>query len=305
MPAPIALFTYKRLATLRQTVTALQQNHQAKESELFVFSDGPKKVSDKAVILEIRDYLKTISGFKRVTIRESLTNKGLAASVISGVTQVINQFGKVIVLEDDLITTPNFIAYMNNCLNRFENNQRIFSVSGYSFNLGKQPQDYKDTYFLNRGWSWGWATWKDRWEQVDWAMNDYSQFCTDRQAQRAFAEGGSDLNAMLQKQMSGQLDSWAIRWFYHQFKQQGLTVYPVLSKIYNDGFDDNATHTSGSSNRYRPLMDREYSTLFSFPNEAAISLFYQERFQQKMGVKARIRSKVESILKHSFRFVQR
>jgi len=186
---------------------------------------------------------------------------------------------------------------MNDCLHLYEKDKNAFSVSGYSFDLGINKDDVNDGYFLNRGWSWGWATWKDRWNAVDWQVKDYTQFVKDSKARNLFAEGGSDLNAMLDKQMSGELDSWAIRWFYHQFKTNGLTIFPLKSKVYNDGFDQDATHTTGSNSRYLPYLDTEYKYNFKLPEVVSISSYYQKQFQSKMGIWSRIVSKIETVFK--------
>lgn len=295
--APILLFTYKRLAPLKKTVEALQQNQLAQNSDLFIFSDGPKSDADAPQIEKIRSYLKTIHGFRKVEIAASQENKGLASSIINGVNKVFEQYDRVIVLEDDLLTTPNFLKYMNKGLSYYETAKKAFSISAYSFDLRHNEDPQNTTYFLNRGWSWGWATWKDRWQDVDWEVTDYPSFRKDKNRKKQFALGGSDLNKMLEKQMTGQLDSWAIRWFYHQFKVGGLTLYPLASKIYNNGFDTFATHTSGSDKRYLPYLDSEYSTDFMFPTMVEIDTAYQKRFSRKMGLWARLRSKLETILK--------
>ncbi|WFO15293.1 glycosyltransferase [Cellulophaga baltica 4] len=296
-PAPILLFTYKRLDALKNTIAALKKNDLASESDLFIFSDGPKQLKDKDIIDQIRAFLKTIEGFKSVTISASPTNKGLANSIIGGVTTVMEKSETVIVLEDDLLTTPNFLTYMNKALSEFTAEKKIFSISGYSFDLRSKDQNPNTTYLLNRGWSWGWATWRDRWENVDWEVASYKEFSENKIERKEFAKGGSDLNAMLDKQMSGKLDSWAIRWFYHQFKTGGLTLYPLGSKIYNDGFDEFATHTNGSEKRYLPYLDKEHQMNFDFPKEIAISKEYQKKFQSKMGIIARIKSKIEGFFK--------
>ena len=296
--APVLLFAYKRLGTLKRTVSALQNNLLAAESDLFIFSDQGKTPEDRTVVREVREYLHTITGFRIIRVFEAEKNKGLANSIISGVSHVIDQYGKVIVVEDDILTTPNFLSYMNEALDRYENTKKVFSISGYSFNLGeKKPLGYScDTYFTNRGWPWGWATWRNRWEGIDWQMKDYPQFVNDALARREFAKGGSDLNAMLRKQMTGRLDSWAIRWYYHQFRAKGLTLYPIYSKVYNDGWDEYATHTSGANGRYYPLLDEEHSNAFAFPEQAEIHPYYQKKFNDKLGIRARIISRSQSLL---------
>lgn len=295
--APILLFTYKRLDTLKKTVTALQNNLFASDSRLFIFSDGAKEEKDTVAIIEVREYIRSINGFKDITIFESDRNKGLAPSIIDGVTMILETFEKVIVLEDDLITTPNFIAFMNKCLQKYQPIQNVFSISGYSFNLGHPLVGDDQAYFLNRGWSWGWGTWADRWDGVDWKVTDYKSFVKDKDGQKRFSAGGSDLNKMLSKQMNGELNSWAIRWFYHQFKVSGLTLYPISSKVYNNGFDEFATHTNGSNKRYIPLLDLNNSEEFILPDLIKINDFYQNRFIKKMSLKSRFISKLETMIK--------
>ena len=295
--APILLFCYKRLNTLKNTVDALLKNPECIDSDLYIFSDSFKDGKDQKAVEDVREYIKTIGGFKNIYINISSENKGLANSIIGGVTQVLSLRDSVIVLEDDLATSTNFLSFMNFCLDKFKTESKVFSISGYSFNLGISSKYLYDLYFLNRGWSWGWATWKDRWETVDWKVADYSNFIQDKKAQKDFSKGGSDLNAMLRKQMSGKLDSWAIRWFFQQYKQSGLTVYPTISKVNNEGFDADATHTSGSASRYTTKIDSSGYKEFLTPETIMNTKELQYKFQQKMGLKARIISKLRTIIK--------
>ena len=299
--APVLLFTYKRLESLKQTVAALQQNFLALQSELYIFSDGAKKEQDVDQVHKVREYIKGVTGFKKIVIKEAEINKGLANSIIGGVSEIIAQSGRVIVLEDDLITTPNFLDFMNSALTAYETKRKIFSISGYSFDLGKDNKDRCDVYFLNRGWSWGWATWANRWNEVDWQVKDYSTFKLDKKKRREFAKGGTDLNVMLKRQMSGLLDSWAIRWFYYQYKVQGLTVYPLYSKVRNNGFDEYATHTTGNADRFKPMLDDNAPKHFNFPDEIVEHPFYQKQFQKKMGIMSRAKYKIQTILKNIFK----
>jgi hypothetical protein len=294
--APILLFTYKRITPLKDTLNALKANFLSGESELYIYSDGPKNSDDKKHVDEVRNYLKSVDGFKKITIKNAEENKGLARSIIEGTTEIIRQFGKVIVLEDDLLTTPNFLNYMNEALDRYQSEKKVFSISAYSFDFGSNPI-HPENYFLNRGWSWGWATWGDRWNLVDWEVKAYPLFKDDRRERKLFAKGGSDLNTMLDKQMKGALDSWAIRWFFNQFKFGGLTLYPKFSKVYNNGFDQFATHTNGSSKRYIPILDNEHMISFEFPREISLNEHYQKAFALKMGIRSRIVSKVETLIK--------
>jgi hypothetical protein len=276
----------------------LQKNSLAQQSDLYIFSDAAKTASEASAVDEVRSYLRTIDRhtFKTICIEEAELNIGLANSIIQGVSKVFEKHHSLIVLEDDLISSSNFLSFMNDSLQKFDSQKKVFSISGFSFDLGLS-QSSSDSYFLNRGCSWGWATWKDRWEKVDWQIVDYNIFANNRLQRRAFSKGGSDLNAMLKKQMSGKIDSWAIRWFYNQYKMKGLTLYPVSSKIINIGFGKNATHTTGSAKRYAPLFDFEAKSHFKYPVILEISEIAQKKFQRKMGYLARIKSKIEKILK--------
>jgi len=298
-PAPIILFTYKRLNTLRRTVDSLKTNDLAKRSELFVFSDGPRGEHDFDSVNMVRGYLKRINGFKSIAYFFSETNNGLASSVISGVSQVLQTYNSAIVLEDDLVVVPNFLAFMNQGLREFALNDKVFSISGYSFRIDPPANNVEDAYFLNRGSSWGWATWKNRWDDIDWDVKDYPEFEKSPRLKRAFNEGGSDLSAMLKKQMTNKIDSWAVRWAYHQFKVKGLTLYPKNSKVVNIGFDNGATHTTGSGSRYAPKLDTSLKERFILPVKVEINKYYQNAFQRKMGIASRIWARMHTIMKTS------
>jgi hypothetical protein len=293
--APIVIFTYKRLNTLQSTIDALRKNYYAKDSDLIIFSDAAKDEKDSNSIIEVRKYLKTIQGFNSIEIYEAYENKGLANSVIDGISKVFENNESIIVLEDDLITTPNFLAFMNQAIKEFKNEKKVFSICGYSFDFAVEGYSI-DSFFLNRSWPWGWASWKDRWEEIDWSMHDYDSFKVDKKSRKQFSALGSDVNAMLDKQMNGQIDSWAIRWTYHQFKTNKISLFPVKSLVYNAGFDQYATHTTGSQKRYIPKLDDGKKTNFHFPVELYINSQFQKKFNKKMGIIARIKSKIESLL---------
>ena len=161
-PAPIILFTYKRTSTLKRTVDSLKNNGLAEKSELFVFSDGPRGDQDFDAVNQVRDYIMEIKGFQSVKYFFSQPNRGLASSVIYGVSLVLQTYDSAIVLEDDLLVTPNFLAYMNQGLREYGADEKVFSISGYSFHIQPPAKFSEDAYFLNRGSSWGWATWKNQ-----------------------------------------------------------------------------------------------------------------------------------------------
>lgn len=292
--SPIVLFTYKRLETLQKTVQCLSDNFLASNSDLIIYSDGAKNIDDKEIITKIRSYLKTISGFKSVTIHESSSNKGLAASIIQGVSDVLKVYPSVIVLEDDLITSKNFLCFMNQCLEKYKFHEAVLSVSGYTPDIGIEKLRY-DAFFLNRSWSWGWATWQNRWVDVDWDVQTYNAFTNNIQLKRKFSNLGSDVNKMLERQMNGYIDSWYIRFLYHQYLINGLTIYPKVSKIYNYGFDDLATHNKGTNRRFHTKIDKSNNLIFTLPLTIEIDKNVLKDFNKINSFRARIYNKLFNI----------
>jgi hypothetical protein len=293
--SPIVLFTYLRLETLKKTINALAANFYASESDLIIYSDGAKFAKDIERVNEIRAYLITIQGFKSVKIHESPTNKGLASSIIQGVSSVLSMYPSAIVLEDDLLTSTNFLAFMNASLGRFKDVKDVYSISGYSFDFPNIPSNI-DGYLLNRSWSWGWATWSDRWNEIDWQMNDYSKFISNKKEVSKFALLGSDVNKMLSDQMQGKADSWYIRSTYHQFKIKGLAFYPRISKVNNEGFDCFATHNKGLKTRFNTNFDTSENRTFTFPDSIEINSIIQANFSMKMGLKNRILNRIKEFI---------
>ncbi len=239
--APIALFTYNRLAHTKNTIEHLLKNDLAKVSDLYVFSDGAKTKEDEIKVSQIREYLNQIEGFKSITKVFQPSNKGLANSIIEGVSEILKKHETIIVLEDDLVTSKYFLSYMNNALH-FYNPKTTWSISGYTHNM-KKPEGYKyDTYLAYRSCSWGWATWKQNWEKTDWEVKDFNSFITNHDLQNKFNQGGNDVTVMLLKQQQGKINSWAIRFNYASFKNNLPTVYPCISLINNRGIDGTGTH---------------------------------------------------------------
>jgi glycosyltransferase involved in cell wall biosynthesis len=240
--APIVLFVYNRPDHARKTVESLLKNRLSADSDLYIFSDGGKTEADIEKVDQVRKYIESIKGFRNVIVEFRQQNLGLANSVISGVTQVINKHHSVIVMEDDILSSANFLEYSNAALQFYRNDSRIFSVSGYTAPISI-PENYPhDIYISNRCSSLGWATWKDRWEKADWNVSDFPAFCASESMQREFNQGGDDLTAMLKKQQAKKNNSWAVRWCYAHYKNKAYCVYPVVSKIKNIGSDNTGTH---------------------------------------------------------------
>lgn len=264
MLAPIIVFAFNRPEALKNTIHSLLQNEEAKDSDLYVFVDGarPNKTGEKEKVQAVQDIVKKITGFKSIHYAFSEINKGLGNSIIQGVTQVINQYGKAIVLEDDLVFANNFLSYMNQGLERYEKEEKVFSTCGYS-NKVKVPQGYEyDTYFCTRSSSWGWGTWANRWNSVDWELKGWDKYS---KMGRAFNKwGGSDCFRMLRSVKEGWGNSWAIRFCFAQFLQDKVSLFPIISKVRNDGFDGEGTNCKKWS-RFKYEFDKTSNKQIKFP----------------------------------------
>jgi glycosyltransferase involved in cell wall biosynthesis len=255
--APIVLFCYNRPWHLRQTIESLQLNTLAAESDLIIYSDGPKQASDEKLISDVRHFLSEIKGFKSKKIISSETNTGLAASVINGVTATLERCKKVIVLEDDMLSTPDFLSFMNESLDAYESRRDIFSVTAYSPPISIPVHYQSDLFMAPRASSWGWGTWLDKWRLADWEVSDFETLKKEKATINAFTKGGEDLWPMLVKQQRGVIDSWAIRWTYAQFKNNAYGIYPVHSKIKNIGTDGSGTNFTFKTGYYGKEMSLE------------------------------------------------
>lgn len=266
--APIIIFAFNRPDALKATVESLKKNPESKDSELYIFIDGPRNEEDETKVEEVNSYVSSISGFKSLNVKSSSKNKGLGKSIISGVTEVINRHGSAIVIEDDLILLPNFLNFVNKGLSQYLNKQEVFSICGYT-NKVSIPNDYDyDAYFCTRSSSWGWATWKDRWNSIDWKLNAWEDVCKRRKDFNRW--GGSDCFGMLEGWKNGLNKSWAIRFCFNQFMQNKLSLFPVKSLVINDGFDGAGTNCKKWSRFKFELMDSNHID-FRLPSEITIN----------------------------------
>jgi hypothetical protein len=245
--APIALFVYNRLEHTRRTVEALLGNELASDSQLWIFSDGPKTEADAPKVAAVRTYLKSITGFQSIHVLEQSVNRGLAQSIIHGVTQVCREHGRVIVVEDDLITSPHFLRYMNDGLSLYEHNEEVVSIHGYIYPV---TESLPETFFLKGADCWGWATWQRGWEVFN---PDGPALLAELERRGLVHEfdfaGNTGYTAMLRDQIAGRNNSWAIRWYASAFLRNKLTLYPGTSLVQNIGHDGSGEHC-GTSNAF-------------------------------------------------------
>lgn len=288
---PVVLFCYNRPDHLKQTLAALVQNEGSDETLVYVFSDGPKTAADVAKVIAVREMLAQVVGFKEFNIVEQPTNKGLANSVIEGVSSVLQQHAACIVLEDDLLTSPFFLRYMNEALRFYEDDQRIFSVSGYCPPLGL-PADYSLPSFLfPRINSWGWGTWRDRWKEVDWKVGDFFDFIGNKVQRRLLSQQGADLPVMLLKQQEGHLSSWAIRFNQACFRSGRTNVYPVRSLVANIGADGSGRHMKVSA-KFRSPMSPSYLSPFPAEENQELALLFRRFYRPSWHRRLRNRFKI-------------
>lgn len=253
--APIVIFVYNRPHHTLKTLERLNEIALIEDSVLFVFSDDAKEDGDKQKVEMVRDIIEGFksqkSKFKEIHITKANGNQGLVQSIISGVSQILESYNKVIVLEDDLIVSNDFLVYMNQALNYYENIDEIWSISGYTFPMKATKNYGHDIYIARRGCSWGWGTWKDRWETVDWNVSDYeSNMKLNVSNVYEFGRWGRDMPIMLDENVYGLKSSWAIRWCYSQYKQDRYTVYPVESRVKNEGTDGSGVNYTKKTKRY-------------------------------------------------------
>jgi glycosyltransferase involved in cell wall biosynthesis len=258
MLAPVIVFSYNRPNHLRQTLETLAKNDLAQESVLYIFCDGAKPDAteeQRQRIVENRNVAHSTEGFKEVFVVEAPHNKGLANSIIDGVTDVINEYGKVIVLEDDLLTSPFFLDYMNSALDFYEFRPGVMSISANRPPMEELeiPKEYPyDVFVCLRSYSTGWATWKNRWNQVDWSMDYLDEFLKHPEQIEAFNRAGDDMTKMLLLQRHGKIDSWAIRFSFAHFKEHLVAILPCISYVDNIGFDGSGIHSGvNTTNEYR------------------------------------------------------
>ena len=293
--APIVVFGFNRPNALKNTIASLLRNEEAKQSDLFIFVDGPREGRDgeKEKVDAVRDYVKSITGFKSLHYTFSERNNGLANSIIKGVSKVINKFGRVIVLEDDLSVQPNFLAFMNQGLEKYEDVDKIFSIGGYTNKL-RIPTDYQaDAFVFNDSTSWGWATWKNRWDTIDWKLEPFDNY---RKYKSAFNKWlGSDAWRMLKRWHKGEIKSWSIRFNFAQFMQDRPAIAPVYSLVANDGFDGNGTNCKAWS-RFKYELEPTGKKNFTWPEDLKIDQRLRKQTMWYSSIPIRIFSRIMYII---------
>lgn len=300
MNAPIILFVYNRPDHTRLTIEALKNNELASESILYIYSDGSRSESDDHKVAAVRELISNLEGFKAVHLLLQKSNLGLATSIRNGVSEIIQKFGKVIVLEDDIVTSPSFIKYMNLALDFYESNDKVWHISGWNYPIKDEGLDH---FFFSRIMNcWGWATWESRWKHYE--KNPSKILKWDKKLKFDFnLEGHGDFLIQVKKNFSNRLETWAVFWYATIFINKGFCLSPKHSLVANIGLDG-----SGENCGITKKFDTEvfHTSNFTFPNlveesKLARSLIIDFYKKQKPTLIFRISRKFKSLAKRALK----
>jgi hypothetical protein len=296
--APIALFVYKRAGHARRMIEHLQRCTGFEDSPVYVFADGPKVPGDLPAIQETRSEARRLLG-DRAVFHESAVNLGVDKSEIAAITELCNRYGKVVVVEDDLIVSPNFLQFLNEGLVRYENEPRVMEICGYIFDVPELRQS-RDAIFLPLSSAWGWATWKRAWDLFDLSASGWSERLADTQERRRFnVYGNFDYAKLLAGQMRKPIPAWDIVWYYTVFSRNGLALHPPQTLVLNEGFDGTGTHIRLSL----PPRQGNLSTgpVLNFPSEVEVTEHVESVFKAIGAFRtASRRQKLRALAKTAF-----
>jgi hypothetical protein len=293
--APIILFVYNRPDHTLRTLKALENNNLASESALFIYADAAKNEQSKVGVEQVREIISRNWRFKAVTLTLRESNCGLAANVIDGVTKIVKQYGQVIVLEDDLVTSPFALEYFNDALERYRYQDKVMQISGYGYPV-KDMETLPETFFFRVANSWGWATWDRAWSHFNSDINNLTDDFTAEQIHQFSIEGKENFWKQVKEFKAGKINSWAIRWYASVFKNNGLVLYPRNSLTQNIGNDGSGTHTAAETTYQVVLANKKIT---QFPQEI------QEHAQAYQSIKYFYAHRKGSLLQRGIRFAKK
>jgi len=288
--APIAVFAYKRPEHLQRTLEALHRDPLFGRSPVHIYCDGARNEADAEQVSQTRDVARRFATpLTRLVVRDF--NQGLRKSIVAGVSELTEAHGRVIVVEDDLVVSDQFLSFMNAALDRYADNDRVDQVSGHQFPVslprGGAP------LFLPFTTTWGWATWKRAWRHFDAAAEGYDDLCKDRALRRRFdLDGSYPYFRMLQRQRAGEIDSWGILWYLTMFRRQRLAVFPRQSLVRNEGFDGTGTHCPRGSGATSPLTRWAELRCDRLPSETHVDLAAADAICQYLARSSSVRARV-------------
>jgi len=291
--APIALFVYNRPEHTRRTLNNMQKNLLADESRLFIFSDGAKTAADESKVEQVRQLIKDVTGFKSVKIISSKQNLGLANSIIKGVTKLVNEYGKVIVFEDDLLSSPHTLQFFNDGLTRYINEDKVMHIGAYMFDL--RDQTLPETFFYRIATSWGWATWARAWKDFEPDIDKLIAQFDRPNISRFSIDGTGNFWKQMLEFKTGKNNSWAIRWYASIFLKGGLTLNPSHSLVQNIGHDGTGVHSNIEDIYQVKIAKKEVK---EFPDEI------KENEQAHIAIRDFLKNRKGTFVKRIIRFVK-
>ncbi len=295
-PPPITLFTYARPHHTRLTIEALLRNAGVSDHDLIVYSDAPRTPEMTQAVGNVRDYLKTLTGFRSVTIHLRPYNFGLAKSIVEGVTEVLSLYDRIIVLEDDMLTSPHFLDFMRVALDRFADDDRVVSVHGYVYPI---KQALPEAFFLRGADCWGWATWRRGWSLFN---PDGQALLTELRVRNVIREfdfnGSYGYSKILKGQIEGTNDSWAVRWYASAFLADKLTLYPGRSLVHNIGNDGSGTHCGRYSTHDTKLSETKINLadIKVSPSPIGFSAFERFFWESKIRFSSKIAQRLKELV---------
>ena len=298
--APILLFVYNRPEHLKQLIASLQANAEAPQSMLFIYTDAARNKADEEQVNKVREVIRHIDGFASIEVVERTTNWGLARNIIGGVTEQIRRYGRVIVLEDDLVVAPYFLRFMNDALEAYKDEPQVGHIQACDFT---QDASLPDTFLIKFTGSWGWATWERAWQHFNPDGQALLNELENRRLTRRFDFNGNyRFTRMLRRQVQGKNNSWAIRWNASLFLKDILSLNVGRSLVQNNGFDGSGTHCGGG-NLYgsqlwmQPLPVQKITPICE--NEAARAAFARY-YHRTNGFWAKVIRRIKRTLKGDF-----
>ena len=297
--APVLIVTYDRLEHLKKTIRSLRGNLLATQTDLFIASDFQETDSDAERVTAVRNYLATIDGFKSITVFERDTNLGAEENCLAALEVISGKHDRFIIMEDDLVTAPGFLTFINQAFHKFGDNTRVFSITGYCPPISI-PKSYEfDAFFLKRMSAWGCGFTKERYAStLDITPDEYYKFIANKKVRRAFVKGGGeDMLAMLELVADGSLNARDVRCMYTQFLMDQYTIYPTRSLVSNIGFDGTGINCGKTDMFDVTLSDK---TSFSFPDEVIIDpriVGANYRFRSGPGLGTNLVSKTKGLVR--------
>lgn len=284
--APIVVFAYNRPDHLRQTLEALAKNDLASESVLYIYCDGAKAEAtdeQRNQVQENRKVAHAATGFKEVHVIEREKNIGLKDNIIGAVTEIVNQYGRVITTEDDIITSKGFLQFMNDALETYKDDDKVMHISGFTW---PHKRHLPETFFYTVPYpGGGWATWQRAWKYYNDNTEElYEHWHTRWDEFNRF--GGNLLQVQLEKNMWGQMRTWFVKWYAVMAQMRALSLYPTKSMTNNIGWDDSGTNCQ-TCNKYFIAHPLEYVRVKHKPikeNRVAaneVYAFFQGRWYNK------------------------